>query len=203
MKKLLYFALFAGLILSCAHLEAQDSTITNAKQAIRKDSIVIKQHSPRKAAAYSAMLPGLGQAYNKKYWKIPIVYAALGTCVGLFIYNRDEYLDARDAYRNKLDNDPTNDNQIREKFRPIDPESIRRYRNSVRQDVDYSVLAFVLLWGLNIVDAAVDGHLHSFDINENLSLHVNPYLQPATGIGGMQLVLDFSRRKNKLHQTTF
>jgi hypothetical protein len=203
MKKLLYFALFAGLILSCAHLEAQDSTITNAKQAIRKDSNVLKQHSPRKAAAYSAMLPGLGQAYNKKYWKIPIVYAALGTCVGLFIYNRDEYLGARDAYRNKLDNDPTNDNQIREKFRPIDPESIRRYRNSVRQDVDYSVLAFVLLWGLNIVDAAVDGHLHSFDINENLSLHVNPYLQPATGIGGMQLVLDFSRRKNKLHQTTF
>jgi len=203
MKKRLYFALFAGLILSCVHLEAQDSTINNAKQAIRKDSIVIKQHSPRKAAAYSAMLPGLGQAYNKKYWKIPIVYAALGTCVGLFIYNRDEYLDARDAYRNKLDNDPTNDNQIREKFRPIDPESIRRYRNSVRQDVDYSVLAFVLLWGLNIVDAAVDGHLHSFDINENLSLHVNPYLQPATGIGGMQLVLDFSRRKNKLHQTTF
>jgi hypothetical protein len=203
MKKRLYFALFAGLILSCVHLEAQDSTINNAKQAIRKDSIVIKQHSPRKAAAYSAMLPGLGQAYNKKYWKIPIVYAALGTCVGLFIYNRDEYLDARDAYRNKLDNDPTNDNQIREKFRPIDPESIRRYRNSVRQDVDYSVLAFVLLWGLNIVDAAVDGHLHSFDINENLSLHVNPYLQPATGIGGMQLVLDFSRRKNKLHHTTF
>jgi hypothetical protein len=203
MKKLLYFALFAGLILSCAHLEAQDSTITNAKQAIRKDSIVLKQHSPRKAAVYSAILPGLGQAYNKKYWKIPIVYAALGTCVGLFVYNRDEYLDARDAYRNKLDNDPTNDNQIREKFRPIDPESIRRYRNSVRQDVDYSVLAFVLLWGLNIVDAAVDGHLHSFDINENLSLHVNPYLQPATGIGGMQLVLDFSRRKNKLHQTTF
>ena len=97
MKKRLYFALFAGLILSCVHLEAQDSTINNAKQAIRKDSIVIKQHSPRKAAAYSAMLPGLGQAYNKKYWKIPIVYAALGTCVGLFIYNRDEYLDARDA----------------------------------------------------------------------------------------------------------
>ncbi|MBU6158544.1 MAG: hypothetical protein KGP35_05880 [Bacteroidetes bacterium] len=203
MKKLFQVAFFIGLIVSSAFLQAQDSIGSNAKQRVRKDSLVIKQHSPRKAATYSAVLPGLGQAYNKKYWKIPIVYAALGTCVGLFIYNRDEYLGARDAYRNKLDNDPTNDNQIRAQFRPIDPESIRRYRNSVRQDVDYSVLAFVLCWGLNIVDAAVDGHLHSFDINENLSLRINPYVQPATGAGGMQLVLDFSKRKNKLHPTTF
>lgn len=203
MKKLFQVVIFVGLIISTACLQAQDSTANNAKQAIRKDSIAIKQHSPQKAAVFSAILPGLGQAYNKKYWKIPIVYAALGTCVGLFIYNRDEYLAARDAYRYKLDADPTNDLLIREKFRPIDPESVRRYRNNVRQDIDYSVLAFILCWGLNIVDAAVDGHLHSFDINDNLSLHLNPYVQPATGGGGMQLVLDFSKRKKAIAKTGF
>ncbi len=168
-----------------------------------KDTTAIKQHSPRKAARLSAILPGAGQVYNKKYWKVPLVYAALGTCVGFIIYNRSEYIDARNAYRNKLDNDPTNDDQMPEKYRPVDPEAIRTYRNGVRQNLDYSILAFVLCWGLNIVDAAVDGHLKSFDVSENLSLRVNPYFQPGTQSGGMQLTLDFGKRKKTYTQITY
>lgn len=165
-----------------------------------KDTAVLKKHSPRKAAILSAILPGSGQFYNKKYWKVPLVYAALGACIGFISYNRDEYIDARDAYRNKLDNDPTNDNLMPEKYRPVDPEAIRTYRNGVRQDLDYSILAFVLCWGLNVVDAAVDGHLRGFDVSENLSLKINPYFQPATQSGGMQLTFDFGKRK-KYHST--
>jgi hypothetical protein len=144
----------------------------------KTDTPAVKIHSPRKAAILSAVVPGLGQVYNKKYWKVPLVYIALGTSAGFFLYNRREYIDARDAYRNKLDNNPDNDADIQDKFKPVDPESIRRYRNGVRQYVDYSVLAFILCWGLNVVDAAVDAHLKSFELTENLTMHVNPYFTP-------------------------
>jgi hypothetical protein len=167
------------------------------------DSLIVKPHSPRKAAILSALLPGAGQVYNKKYWKVPLVYAALGACVGFIIYNNDEYNDARYAYQNKLDNDPTNDDQMPEKYRPVDPEAIRTYRNGVRQDLDYSVLAFILCWGLNVVDAAVDGHLISFDVSENLSLKINPYITPATQSGGMQLTFDFGKRKKYHSKITY
>jgi hypothetical protein len=154
-------------------------------------------HSPRRAAVLSACVPGLGQIYNKKYWKLPLVYAGLGTCAGFFFYNVSEYNDARKAYQNKLDGDPSNDNNMPEKYRPVDPESIRRYRNGVRQNVDYSVLAFLLCWGLNVVDAAVDAHLKTFDLSDNLSLHINPYMQPANGSSGVKVLLDFGRKKNQ------
>ncbi len=154
-------------------------------------------HSPRRAAILSACVPGLGQIYNKKYWKLPLVYAGLGTCAGFFFYNVSEYNDARKAYQNKLDDDPSNDNNMPERYRPVDPESIRQYRNGVRQYVDYSVLAFLFCWGLNVVDAAVDAHLKTFDLSDNLSLHINPFIQPAHGSSGVQLLFDFGRKKNQ------
>jgi hypothetical protein len=169
----------------------------------KTDTPAVKIHSPRKAAILSAVVPGLGQVYNKKYWKVPLVYIALGTSAGFFLYNRREYIDARDAYRNKLDNNPDNDADIQDKFKPVDPESIRRYRNGVRQYVDYSVLAFILCWGLNVVDAAVDAHLKSFELTENLTMHVNPYINPGVGSSGMQLVFDLGKRKTKLSKISY
>lgn len=163
---------------------------------LKKIASRLKRNTAReKQRSFSACLPGLGQVYNKKYWKVPLVYAALGTCVGFFIYNRNEYIDARDAYRNKLDNNPDNDILMPAKYQPVDPEAVRRYRNDMRQYIDYSVLAFVLCWGLNIVDAAVDGHLKSFDVSENLTMQVNPYIQPALGNGGIQLVFNLGNNK--------
>lgn len=152
-------------------------------------------HSPRKATIRSAILPGWGQAYNKKYWKIPLVYGALGTCVGFFIFNRNEYIDARDAYRLKMDNDPANDFLIKPKFRRVDPEAVRRYRNEVRQNVDYSVLFFLVCWGLNVIDATVDGHLKSFEVSENLSLRIKPAYQPATRQTAVSFVFNFGNKK--------
>lgn len=169
------------------------------KEAAKTDTAVRKTepHSPRKATIRSAMVPGWGQAYNKKYWKIPIVYGALGTCVGIFIFNRNEYVAARDAYRNKLDNDPSNDNLMDPKFRPVDAEAVRQYRNGVRQNVDYSVLAFLICWGLNVVDATVDGHFKSFDINENLSLQVKPAYIPQTKQSNLGLIMTFGKKTAK------
>jgi len=170
-----------------------DTLTTSPKQI----NIETRAHSPQRAAVLSACVPGLGQIYNKKYWKLPIVYAGLGTCAGFFFYNVNEYNDARKAYQNKLDGNPFNDNDMPAKFRPVDPESVRQYRNGVRQYVDYSVLAFFVCWGLNVVDAAVDAHLKSFDLGDNLSMHINPYMQPANGSSGIQILFDFGRKKNQ------
>lgn len=164
-----------------------DSIKTIQQAAPKTNPVKTEIHSPRKAAIRSAILPGAGQAYNRRYWKIPIVYAALGTSAGFFYYNLKEYQDARNAYKYKVDADPSNDFLIKEKFRPVDPESIRRYRNDVRLNVDYSVLAFLICWGLNVVDATVDAHLKSFDLSENLSMHIKPQVDPFIRSAGINL----------------
>ncbi|MFY7839254.1 MAG: DUF5683 domain-containing protein [Lacibacter sp.] len=193
----LFILLFVG-ITTVSY--AQDSTSAvkpaGADTAVAKKDSAEKpkpEHSPRKATIRSAIIPGWGQAYNKKYWKIPIVYGALGTAAGFFVYNRKEYADARDAYRNMMDGDDTNNNLIKPKFQPVDPEAVRQYRIAVRQYVDYSVLAFVILWGLNVVDATVDGHLKAFEVNDNLSLHINPSYSPQTKQANLGLVLKLGK----------
>jgi hypothetical protein len=170
-----------------------DTTKKTASDTTKK---IAEEHSPRKATIRSAIIPGWGQAYNKKYWKIPIVYGALGTAAGFFIYNRKEYIDARDAYRNKLDNDATNDHLIKPKFQPIDPEAVRQYRIAVRQYVDYSVLIFAVLWGLNVVDATVDGHLKSFEVSDDLSMRINPAVNPVTKQASVGLVFTFGKHNS-------
>ncbi|NCU04654.1 MAG: hypothetical protein GXC73_11775 [Chitinophagaceae bacterium] len=183
-------------------IQAQDSTIASAPDITGDTTVVPKTdstkkivpHSPRKAMIRSAIIPGWGQAYNKKYWKIPIVYGALGTAAGFFIYNRREYIDSRDAYRNMMDNDDTNNHLIKPKFQPIDPEAVRQYRIAVRQYVDYSVLAFVVLWGLNVVDATVDGHLKEFEVNDNLSMQINPTVNPVSKQANVGVIFTFGKK---------
>ena len=174
-----------------------DTTIKGTQTDTTQQStaaVLMKEHSPRKATIRSAILPGWGQAYNKKYWKIPIVYGALGTAVGFFVYNNREYIDARDAYRNMRDGDPSNDNLIKPRFSQRDPEAVRQYRIGVRQYVDYSVLAFLLLWGLNVVDATVDGHLKAFEVSDNLSMQINPTYVPQTKQAAVGLVFNFGKK---------
>jgi Family of unknown function (DUF5683) len=195
------------LCICCSFLKAQEKDSSAATIAVEQpvaDSVTkavdtvkkIVAHNPRKATFRSAVLPGWGQAYNKKYWKIPIVWGALGTCIGFFVYNRNEYIDARDAYRLKLDTTLTEAQALalmKPKFRPVDPEGIRQYRNGVRQNVDYSVLFFLVCWGLNIVDATVDGHLKEFNVTENLSMRINPTYVPQTRQSGVSVVMRFGK----------
>ena len=202
MKQFFLLILISFGLLHAVH--AQDSaavkpvvpsvqTDTTKKRAI--DTTKKKaEHSPRKATIRSAIIPGWGQAYNKKYWKIPIVYGALGTAAGFFIYNRKEYIDARDAYRYKVDTIASNDYLIKPKFRPVDAESVRQYRIGVRQYVDYSVLIFLLLWGLNVVDATVDGHLKAFEVSDDLSMQINPTVNPVTKQANVGLIFTFGNK---------
>ena len=157
-----------------------------------------KAHRPGKAALRSAILPGWGQIYNKKYWKLPIVYGALGTCGAIFFYNLGNYRDTRFAYRVKFNmrehgTDSALFSQIKPKLKPLSEGSLLFYRNQFRRDIDYSVLIFVLLWGLNVVDAAVDAHLKSFDVSPDLSLQVKPGYSNLARTNGISLVLKIGK----------
>ncbi|MBL0307275.1 MAG: hypothetical protein IPQ25_14960 [Chitinophagaceae bacterium] len=163
----------------------------------RYDS-AMKAHSPKKAALRSAILPGWGQVYNKKYWKVPIVYGALGVCGGVFFYNMGNYKDTRFAYRVKYNmrvngTDSALFSQIKPKLKPLDEESLRFYRNQFRRDIDYSALFFLLLWGLNVIDATVDAHLKSFDVSPELSLRIKPGYSDMARTNGLSLVMKIGK----------
>jgi hypothetical protein len=158
-----------------------------------------KAYNPRIATYRSAILPGWGQYTNKKLWKIPVVYAALGTTAYIFFRNTKQYREARDSYTNAIDGNPTNDYLIPQPYFTIkdQPERIRTFRNQVRQNVDYTVLFFILFWGLNVVDATVDAHLKTFDVSDDLSLQIKPGYSQLAGTNGISIVLNIGKNRSK------
>jgi hypothetical protein len=176
----------------------QDSALSPSISSIKKsDSIPIGKinYSPRKAIVRSAIIPGWGQAINKKYWKIPVVYAALGTTTYLFFRNLNQYQDAKNAYILATDNDPSNDALIPQPYYSVkdQPERIRVFRNQVRQNIDYSVVFFMLFWGLNVVDAAVDAHLKTFDVTDKLSIQIKAGKSNISNAHGFSLIVPLGK----------
>lgn len=161
-----------------------------------KDTVTSKKYrerSPRTAAIRSALLPGLGQIYNHKYWKLPLVYGALGATGAIFVYNLHQYKKIQFAYKTLVTRDSANFANVAPELQPFitynDITSLQLNRSVFRKNIDYSVLFFILFWGLNVADAAVDAHLSSFNVNDDLSLKIKPILNPGTA--GLSLVLTF------------
>ncbi len=192
------------LLVLAVHSNAQQLDSTQNGVRIEADTILPKtakdsaivDHSPRKAAIRSAILPGLGQIYNKKYWKVPIVYGALGITGYIFIDNIKTYKEYRFAYaaRYKASQgttaaDSIDYNKLKPQYRLYQPESIREARDRFRKYIDYSALFFVIFWGLNVVDATVDAHLKHFDVSPDLSLQIRPGHSDMAGTNGLSLVL--------------
>ncbi len=140
-------------------LKIKDTVNTAEKKAI--DPL-----SPSKAAFYSAILPGLGQAYNKKYWKIPIVYAALGTGIYFYVDNNNKYNRYRRAYKRRLAGFTDDE------FQGIvaDNDALIDAQEFYQRNRDLSLLLTVVAYVLNIVDANVDAHLLQFNVSDDLSL---------------------------------
>ena len=161
----------------------------------KKLADTIKKYNPNVAVWRSAMIPGWGQFTNKKYWKIPLVYGALGTTAYIFFRNIRQYKDARNAYILATDSFPANDILIKQPYFSVkdQPERIRVFRNAVRQNIDYSVLFFIAFWGLNVADAAVDAHLKTFDVSDELSLRIKAGYSPMANTNGVSLVLHIGR----------
>jgi type II secretory pathway pseudopilin PulG len=179
----------------------------------KTDSVTRKKHNPRKATLYSTFLPGLGQIYNRKYWKVPLVAAALGIPAYTYFYNRSEYKKTQFAITviatffdtAALGTIPAIPQAVLNK---VDPalrtfvvngydNQLRSYRNQVRQDQDYSVLIFLLFWGLQIVDATVDAHLKDFDVSDQLSLRLQPADGSVSKTMGLSLVMDIHQARPK------
>lgn len=208
MQKIFSITFFSFLLLSfCTEIFAQDSTAAlmqrmELKPVPAKDSFVakvnspdtVKKFDPRKATIRSAIIPGWGQAYNKKYWKIPIVYGALGTTAGIFVYNVNTYSKLRKAFTILSTGDTADYDKIDPKFKNLSANDLRSYRDTFRQNIDYSALFFLIFWGLNVVDATVDAHLKGFDVGNNLSLQLKPGFSPLANTGGISLVLNLDRR---------
>jgi hypothetical protein len=155
-----------------------DTTISVTKEIKpeKKDtvSVVQKRHSPAKAALLSTALPGLGQAYNKKYWKIPIVYAGfagLGYWIGRNVKNYRTY---RDAYQFRMDDDSLTIDPFVEQYGNADLKTLKDF---YKRNLDLSIILTAVWYALNIVDAAVDAHLFEFDVSDNLSMRVQPVLE--------------------------
>jgi hypothetical protein len=175
----------------------KDSIPISEKKIVQEkkiDSATRKIYSPKKAAMLSAILPGLGQVYNKKYWKLPIVYTAMGISAGIFFYNLNNYRDTRFAYKVKYNmrvnmTDSALYDKIKDDLKPLSEESLRFYRNQFRRDIDFSAIFFIVMWGLNVVDATVDAHLKAFDVSPDLSLRIKPGHSEMAGTNGISLVL--------------
>lgn len=122
-------------------------------------------NAPAKAAFFSAILPGLGQAYNGSYWKIPIVYGALGTSMYFYIDNTNKYNDYRDAYKRRLAG--YEDDEF---FGILTDDNLIDAQKLFRQNRDFSLMFTIGLYILNIVDANVEAHLNQFNITDDLSM---------------------------------
>jgi hypothetical protein len=175
----------------------------------KKDTLAKKKHDPTKATLYSAIFPGLGQAYNKKYWKLPLVYAAVGIPAYTFFYNKSWYNKYRYALAVFVNGEYSNTAAVSK----IDPQ-INEYINSAlnlgydssyivsgiiqardqsRKYEDYSLLYFLLFYALQIVDATVDAHLKDFNVNSDLSFRIRPGAAAGPGGTGLSLVFDIHK----------
>lgn len=144
--------------------------IVSSVAAQNIDDTTIVYHSPKKATIMSACLPGLGQAYNRKYWKMPIIYAGIGAATYSTIWNFGKYKTYRDAYKARVDDDPN----TTDPFDRYTASNLLDIRNYYRRNMELSIIIVVAVYALNIVDAAVDAHLYDFNISSDLSMSVQP-----------------------------
>ncbi len=165
---------------------AQEIIADNTSKVKKTDSVKVSKHNPTTAMLYS-IIPGGGQIYNRKYWKIPIIYAALGT-TGYFTYHyasqmktlKTEFINRRDGHTELLN--PQFANQT--------DANILASKQTAQRNMEIFIAASAVIYALNIIDAMVDAHLFYFDVSDDLSLQWSPSMvptlasrQPAWGVG--------------------
>lgn len=169
--------------------------------ALKKDSLIsVIHHIPSRATKRSAILPGWGQAYNRQYWKIPLVYGALAIPLATYQYNSDLYKKSKFAYEAKFkaaNGDDSDLAKIDPALKNLSLGSLQSYRNIFRKDRDYSIMWFILAWGINVVDATVSGQLKEFDINNNLSFKIQPTYQPQFRQASLTFQLHFKNNSTR------
>ena len=186
------FVLFFGFYFS-QEIKPLD-TIKTEKQVVedieKANAKALPKYNPTKAGLYSAVFPGLGQYYNKKYWKIPIVWGAVGTGVGIIVYNDKQYRRYRTAFLAELNGQPHEFDDLPY----VDATVLGNTQDRAKRQRDYAIAITGVLYILNIVDAVVDAHL--YDQKKDPDLAIKPTiiyddLGVANGKAGLSLSFRF------------
>lgn len=164
-------------------------TVASAQKLVNVDTLKVSvektAHSPRKATIYSAVLPGLGQIYNKKYWKVPLIYIGFGT-FGYFInYNNNLYTQYRQAYSDIVDSDPNTNSFVKlnidNHWNLNDSGQLKQFadrlknaKETARRNRDLVIISTAAFYTLNIIDASVDANFFDFDMSDDLSFEWIP-----------------------------
>jgi len=164
----------------CGLLSAQEQPQGTESDSLKKARAVNKSiySSPRKASIMSAIIPGLGQAYNRRYWKIPLIYAGLGGFGYMFQVNNDNYNFYRRNLIAEYDNDTLTKNRTY-----YSGEQLKSQKLYYRKNRDLAAIGVVVIYLLNIIDANVDAHLRTFDVSDDLSLGIEPWVPVTTSLG--------------------
>lgn len=149
-------------------------SINTSQAQSHSDTVITKNvHFPRKAALMSAILPGLGQVYNKQVWKVPVLYAGIATLTYFYINNSKSYNSYKTEYNHRLNNDSVglNPNYIN-----YSTEGVLQLRDYYEHNYELTIIISAAVYLLNIIDASVYGHLFSFDVGTDLSLKLEPVI---------------------------
>ncbi|MFT4674215.1 MAG: hypothetical protein ACJAYD_000640 [Patiriisocius sp.] len=171
---------------------AQNDSITLSKEMkVVEEKATLQTEAydplaPSRAAFYSAVLPGLGQAYNKKYWKIPVIYAGIASGVYFYIQNKTDYNRFRDAYKRRLAGFTDDEFYGTGTTAAISNNRLIDAQRSTQRNKDVSIIVSIGFYLFNIIDANVDAHLRQYDISDDLSitpkLNTTNIAQPSYGL---------------------
>jgi Family of unknown function (DUF5683) len=174
-------------------MQAQTSTDQTAevKPLTNSTKANVKKHSPKKATLLSLFIPGAGQVYNKKnwWWKVPVIYGIGGTLLYSGIFYQNEYDNFRLAYKERIET-LTNKDQIYNRYQT---PTLQVIRDSYRDSRDQSYMWLVVVYALQVLDATVEAHFVDFNMNENVSLKIQPqiYMVGLNYTGGLQVTFKF------------
>lgn len=191
--------LYILLLLSATSIYAQTTDSLNVSREevlVVRDSVTNKQSydplAPSRAAFYSAVLPGLGQAYNKKYWKIPIIYAGMATGIYFYIQNDKDYDRFRDAYKRRRAGF-TDDEFYGSGTTPvISNDRLIDAQRSAQRNKDISIIVSIAFYLVNIIDANVDAHLSQYNVSDDLTVSPNLFVDPQNAQANYGLSFKFN-----------
>lgn len=183
---LIYVLLLSGLLQLapsqgyCQLAESTGDTLVNAGT----NDVIIKnrpfQPNPKRAGLYSAILPGLGQVYNRQYWKVPVIYAGLAVAGYYFVDNLNNYQNYRKAYIGRINNPYPTDKYVD----IYSQDQLQQLQNDYNKFLNLTVLFTGIGYTLQVLEAITGAHLKNFDISRDISLNVQPVAYPkALGIG--------------------
>ncbi len=190
-RQLCFFLLSFLLIWNLSAQQTDTILSTKEKQPTTTEQL-LKKHNPKVAIALSAVIPGSGQIYNKKWWKVPIIYAGLGVSSYLIYDFAVKTKSYQNEYKYRINGQLDN---LNPKYSIYTDENVLALKNYYRRNMEISIAAFAIIYLLNIVDAAVDAHLFYFDISDELSMSMQPFVAPNIASSswnkGMTLAIKF------------